>query len=170
MSKKNKIKKVNSYSSDSDEMMRMIKMLGLVILILGAFYLIFAIASGEISFGSKKKDTQIQNVEILAGNSFKREEGSYYVLFYDFDAKDSYKYSDIYTLFRENVNTSKLYVVDLSKKFNSKYVVEDASFVNINSEDTLKVVNGTLMKVEGGQGISKAIGVEQIKNELFTVQ
>ena len=55
MSKKNKIKKVNSYSSDSDEMMRMLKMLGIVVLILGTFYLIFAIVTGEISFGKKKK-------------------------------------------------------------------------------------------------------------------
>lgn len=167
---KNKVKKVNSYSSDSDEMMRMVKMLGIVLLILGAFYLIFAIGSGEISFGSKKKEVEIQNVEILAGNSFGRSDSSYYVLFFDFDLDDSFKYSDIYSIYKNNYGGTPMYVVDLSKKFNSKYVVEDSSLVDISSIDSLKVVNGTLIKVEDGQGVSKAIGEDQIKRDLFTVE
>ena len=168
MSKKDKVKKVNSYSSDSDEMMRMLKFLGVVVLILGTFYLIFAIASGEISFGSKKKEVEIQNVEILAGNTFTREEDSYYVLMFDFEAKDADLYSNIYSIYERNYGTSKMYVVDLSRSFNTKYVTEDASSVNVSSIDTLKVVNGTLVKVESGAGVSKAIGVEEIKNNLFT--
>lgn len=169
MSKKDKFKKVNSYSSDSDEMMRMIKMLGVVILILGAFYLIFAIASGEISFGKKKKEVQIQNVEILAGNTFTREESSYYVLMYDFDDNSSAEtYSTIYGIYKDRFNTTRLYVVDLNKKFNSKYVTDSSSDVDISSIDNLKVVDGTLIKVEEGKGVSKAIGEEEIKSVLFT--
>ena len=170
MSKKDKLKKVNSYSSDSDEMMRMLKMLGVVVSILVAFYFIFAIASGEISFGKKKKSVEIQNVEILAGNTFTREEASYYVLFFDFEAKDAFKYSDIYSLYKDNYNTSKLYVVDLNKKFNSKYVTNDPSMVKFAIIEELQVTNGTLIKIENGQGISKAIGEEEIKKELFTVE
>ena len=168
MSKKDKYKKVKSYSSDSDEMMRMIKMLGVVILILGAFYFIFAIASGEISFGEKKKETKIQNIEILAGNSFSREETSYYVLMYDFDAAESTYYANMYDFYVKYYGTSKLYVVDLSKKFNSKYVTDNAANVNTSSIDTLKVVSGTLIKVEEGKGVQKAVGKEEIKKVLFT--
>ena len=166
MSKKDKYKK--SYSSDSDEMMRMIKMLGVVVLILGAFYFIFAIASGEISFGSKKKEVSIQNVEILAGNTFTRPETSYYVLMYNFDDKDSIIYSNIYEMFSNYYGTSKLYVVDLNKKFNSKYVTDNASGVDISSIESLKVVSGTLIKIEDGKSVSKAIGEEEIKKQLFT--
>ena len=169
MRKKDKYKKVNSYSSDSDEMMRMLKMLGIVILILGAFYIIFAIASGEISFGEKKKKTEIQNVEILAGNSLTREDGSYYVLMYNFEDKTSVAYANIYEMFVNYYGTAKLYVVDLNKKFNSKYVTEDISSVNVSSIDSLKVVNGTLLKVESGVVVAKAIGEAEIKNMLFTV-
>lgn len=168
MSKKDKYKKVKSYSSDSDEMMRMIKMLGVVILILGAFYFIFAIASGEISFGEKKKETKIQNIEILAGNSFSREETTYYVLMYDFDSAESTYYANMYDLYVNYYGANKLYVVDLGNKFNTKYVTDNVGSANVSSIDTLKVVNGTLIKVEDGKGTQKAVGKEEIKKLLFT--
>lgn len=169
---KNKVKKVNSYTSDSDEMARMFKMLGIVVLVLGAFYLLFAIASGEISFGGKKKkEVEIQNVEIIAGETFKRAESSYYVLMYDFDNKKSADiYTDLYSLYKNYYNTTKLYIVDLGLKFSSSYVVDDPSLVNVSSIETLKVVDGTLIKVENGTGVSVAVGEENIKTELFTVK
>jgi len=165
---KNKIK---SYSSDSDEMMRMLKMLGVVVLILGVFYLWFAILSGEISFGSKKKDVEIQNVEIVAGETFNREseDSTYYVLMYDFNNKNNAsKYSNIYSIYYAKGGTEKIYVVDLAKKFNTKYLTDDKSKVNISSIENLKVVDGTLIKVEKGKGTFKAIGEELIKKELLT--
>ena len=163
--------KTRSYSSDSDEMMRMLKMLGIVVLILGVFYLWFAIISGEISFGSKKKEVNIQNVEILAGSTFNRgdAESTYYVLMYDFNDKDNAnKYNNIYSIYYANGGTEKIYVVDLSKKFNSGYLTDNNSKVNVTSIENLKVVNGTLIKVEKGKGTSKAIGEEQIKKVLLT--
>ena len=165
---KNKIK---SYSSDSDEMMRMLKMLGIVVLILAVFYLWFAIISGEISFGSKEKEVEIQYVEILAGETFNREtdDSTYYVLMFDFNNKDSFqKYNSIYNMYYANGGTDKMYVVDLSKKFNSNYIADNSSKVNISSIDNLKVVDGTLIKVEKRKGTLKSIGEEQIKKSLFT--
>lgn len=170
MSKKENYKKVNSYSSDSDEMMRMIKMFGIVVLVLAAFYLIFAIASGEISFSKKKKTVEIQNVEILAGNTFTREESPYYVLMYDFDSKEAETYSTFYGIYKDRYNMNRIYVVDLGKKFNSKYLTDDEKNVDISSIENLKVVNGTLVKVEEGKGVLKAVGEEEIKSELFTVE
>lgn len=166
---KNKINKVKSYSSDSDEMMRMIKMLGFVVLVLGVFYFWFAILNGEISFGSKKKDTEIQNVEILAGETFNRKDEKYYVLMYNFDNdKTSSTYSNVYSIYYQNGGSEKIYVVDLNKNFNSAYITDNNSKVNISSVDTLKVVDGTLIKVENGKGTLKIIGEEQIKKELLT--
>ena len=172
MSKKNKMKKmdkVKSYSSDSDEMASMLKILGLVVLTLGLFYLVFAIATGEISFGKKKTvyKEEIQNVEILAGNVFSRSDSEYYVLMYDFDASDSISYENVYNLFQSYYGTSKLYLVDLGNKFNSSYVVEDSNLVNVSSVDVLKVVNGTLIKIEDGKAVSHHVGLEEIKKNLF---
>lgn len=166
---KNKLNKVNGYSSDSDEMTRMLKVLGSVVLVLLAFYFIFAIVNGEISFGKKKKETKIQNVEILAGNIYLKSESSYYVMMYDFSTSDSSVYSDIYSIYINSGNTTRLYVVDLSKKFNSDYVTTDRSSVNVDSVESLKVMNGTLIKVEEGKGSLVAIGSDEIKKNLFTV-
>lgn len=163
--------KTKVYSSDSDEMMRMLKMLGIVVLILGVFYLWFAIISGEISFGSKKKEAEIQNVEILAGETFNKgkEDSTYYVLMYNFENENTASsYSNIYNVYYQAGGQDKIYVVDLAKNFNSKYVTDNSSNVNISSIENLKVVDGTLIKIENGKAISKAIGEEQIKNVLLT--
>lgn len=167
MSKKNKEKKVKSYSSDSDEMMRMLKVLAVVVCALAAFYFIFAIATGEISFGKKetKKNDEIQNVEILAGTTFTRSDSEYYVLMYDFSASDSSLYANIYDL-NQNLTGVKMYLVDLNKKFNSSYVTEDKSKVNTTDIKSLKVVNGTLIKVSDGKAVSHAVGIDEIKNLL----
>ena len=72
--KKKRLKRIDSgISSENDEMMRMVKILIAVVLVLGAFYLAYAIFSGEISFGKKDDETtpaEIQNIEILAGSTF----------------------------------------------------------------------------------------------------
>ncbi len=172
MSKKNKIKKIDkvkSYSSDSDEMTSMFKILGLVVLALALFYLVFAIATGEISFGKKKTEykEEIQNEEILLGNIFSRIDSEYYVLIYDFDGTDAIDYENIYNMYINNFKTSKMYLVDLSKKFNSSYVVEDNSLVNVTNVESLKVVNGMLVKVENGNITSHSIGAQEIRKNLF---
>ena len=159
--------KVNSYSSDSDEMKRMFKMLGIVVLILGVFYLWFAILNGEISFGTKKKNVEIQNVEILAGETFNKKDEKYYVLMYNFDGDNAVDYSNIYSVYYQKGGNEKIYVVDLNKKFNSNYITDNNSKVNITSIDNLKVVDGTLIKVENGKGTLKVIGEEKIQKELL---
>jgi hypothetical protein len=137
-----RVRKEKSYTSDSDEMTRMIKVFIFVILAFGAFYLIFAIARGEISFGGKKeKEVEIQNVEILAGETFNRTNVEYYVLFFDFKEDKSSKYENLYNMYVSKTGLKNLYLVDLSKKFNSKYIAEDASKVVVKSIDELKVID-----------------------------
>jgi hypothetical protein len=169
MSKKNKVKKVSNYSSDSEEMYRMLKVLAIVVIALVAFYFIFAISRGEISFGNKDEDkeVEIQNKEILAGNIFSKSESEYYVLMYDFSKNDSITYNNIYDLYNNYNGANKIYLVDLSRQFNSGYVVEDKSKVNVSSIDSLKVVNGTLIKVKEGKGVSYSVGIDDIKKTLF---
>ena len=170
MSKKKrsrKEEKVNRYSSDSEEASRMIKVLVIVVAVLVAFYFIFAIATGEISFGKKEKaPVEIQNVEILAGTTFSRADAEYYVLMYDFSATDSIVYANIYDMYTSYYGT-KMYLVDLGKKFNTPYLVDDNSLVKVKDINSLKVVNGTLIKVENGVGVSYSTGDTNIRNTLF---
>ncbi len=166
MSKKNKVK---SYSSDTDEFNRMIKVLAVVVLALVAFYFVFAIARGEISFGEKEEEVQIQDVEILAGNTFSRSETEYYVMMYDFSSTDSSIYANLYEMYRNynSVDSLRMYLVDLNKGFNTRYLAIDKKDVNITSVENLKVVNGTLIKVKEGAGVSYSIGKDEIKKTLF---
>lgn len=164
MSKKNK---VTSYSSDSEEMIRMLKILGSVIIIFAAFYFVFAVMNGEITFGKKsKKEAEIQNVEIIAGETFNRPESEYYVLMYDFDSNESSKLASYYELYNAK-SANKMYIVDLSKKFSSNYMTENSNEVNVKDVNNLKVVSPILIKVENGQGTSYAVGLEEIEKTLF---
>ena len=164
MSKK---KNVSSYSSESEEMIRMLKVLGTVIIIFAAFYFVFAVMTGEISFKKSSKEVEIQNVEILAGETFNRSQSSYYVLMYDFNSDDSVKLASFYDLYNGTNGTNKIYIVDLAKKFSSKYITDDKSKVNVSNIDNLKVMDPILIKVEDGKGVSYSLGVEDIEKALF---
>lgn len=166
MSKKIKtIKKEKNYSSDSEELSRMLKILLGVVLVLAAFYFVYAIMSGEISFGSKKKNVEIQNEEILAGTTFNRPESEYYVLYFDFDGNSAEKTEAYYSIYRSAIAEYKVFVVDLNKKFNSTYVVEDRSLINTSNVESLKVMDPTLLFVKDGQVTKTLVGLEEIEKE-----
>lgn len=168
MSKKNNKKNLKVNTVEQDEMTRMLKVLGLVVLAMVSFYLIFSIASGEISFGGKKEknDVAIQNTIILGGNSFNRQEESYYVLYYDFKKDDSVVYANLYDMFSQT-SSEKMYLVDLSSKFNERFITENENEINIESNGSLKIVNGTLIKIESGKAVSKTVGAKEIEKFLF---
>ena len=171
MSKKNKDKKIKSYSSDSEEMYRMLKVLGSVVVVLVAFYLIFAVARGEISFGKKetKKDAEIQNVEIVSGMVFSKLESEYYVLLYDFDSEEGKSYDSLYQTYTNNIGKYKLFLVDLSSQLNKDIVVDNKSKINISSAEKLKVVDGTLIHVKDGKGVSYTVGLKEIRKTLLSL-
>ena len=105
MSKK---KKTVSYSSDSEEMIRMAKVLGLIVITFIAFYFVFAVLNGEITFGKKgKEEPVIQNVEIIAGETFNRPETTYYVMMYRSDSDESIKLSAFYDLYKATNGSNK---------------------------------------------------------------
>lgn len=162
-----KLKRIEKQiTSENDEMMRMVKVLGGVVLALAAFYFIFAIYNGEISlFGNKEEEvpTEIQNIEIMAGSTFNRMEDEYYVLMYDFDGDYAEKCIAIYNLYTQKSDAIKMYVVDLGRSFNSSYVVSDKAQVNTSDISTLKVMNPTLIKVKSGKATSVIAGDSELK-------
>ena len=165
MSKKNK---VTSYSSDSEEMIRMVKVLAFVVITFVLFYFVFAVMSGEIKLGGRsKKEAEIQNVEILAGDTFNKSESNYYVMYYRFGGEDAVKLASFYDLYNSTVKEKKIYLVDLDKKFNTRYLVENKSEVNVSEISKLKIVDPILVEVNEGKGISYTIGTEEIEKVLF---
>lgn len=168
---KNKIYNVKSTNNDSDEMVRLFKIVGFVVVVLLLFYLVFAIFSGEISFSSKeeKSEVEIQNTEILAGSTFNREGDEYYVLFYDFDGDNAIKCSSIRSLYVQKYPTNKMYIVDLGSAFNKNYVIDDVKSVSAKDASNLKVVDATLVRVTNGVGTVIAAGIDALANYQTTL-
>lgn len=162
-------------SSDSEDIIKLIKTIGIVVLVLFLFYLVFAIYNGEISFSKKEKEkeeVQIQNVEILATSTFTRPESDYYVLFYDFDGDASIRCSSIRTLFTDKTSGIKMYTVNLGNTLSKNYLASDAASVNAKNLASLKVIDATLVKVSNGTGEVIASGIDELinySNELLNI-
>ena len=164
---KKKLKKIESIpSTENEEIMRMVKVLGGIVLVLVAFYFVFAIYNGEIKFSDDEKESvpaEIQNVEILAGSTFLRDNNEYYVLMYDFDGDNAVYGSTIYNMYSQISNGNKMYLVDLGNMLNSSYVPEKIENVNVSSIDTMKVVDISLVKVKAGKAEFVKAGKDAIK-------
>lgn len=172
MGKKSKnfnAKKLDNISkNDNDEIINMIKVLGSVVLVLVAFYFVFAIYNGEISFGEEKEEeekvVEIQNTEILAGSVFDRKNGEYYVLMFDFDGTHSIKCQNLYSLYLQKQDVIKMYLVDLGNAFNSNYVVTDRESVNVSNVESLRVMEPTLIKIKNGVAEHSVFGIDELTN------
>ena len=139
-----------------------------VIVILSAvfLYLVSAIfITKEINLFGKNNTTNTTNQTvsnaILAKSIFNQSEESYYVYFYDFKESNN----NINTIVSSKLSESKVYRVDTSSSFNSKYV-SDTSNRNATTLDDLKVVKNTLIKIEGDTITMYLEGEEEISNNL----
>lgn len=139
-----------------------------VIVILSAvfLYLVSAIfITKEINLFGKNNTTNTTNQTvsnaILAKSIFNQSEESYYVYFYDFNESNN----NINTIVSSKLSESKVYRVDTSSSFNSKYV-SDTSNRSATTLDDLKVVKDTLIKIEGDTITMYLEGEEEITNNL----
>lgn len=165
MSKKDNLKKIERQSTgENEEVIKMIKVILGVVLVLVAFYFLFAIYNGEISFGNKeeKEPVEIQNEEILAGTVFNRVENEYYVMFYDFEGNYAYSCSAIYNLYSQK--SGKMYLVDLGNNLNKGYIADNKDFVNADNISSLKVMEPTIIKVKDGKAVEVISGVDDVNS------
>ena len=139
-----------------------------VIVILSAvfLYLVSAIfITKEINLFGKNNTTNTTNQTvsnaILAKSIFNQSEESYYVYFYDFNESNN----NINTIVSSKLSESKVYRVDTSSSFNSKYV-SDTSNRSATTLENLKVVKDTLIKIEGDAITMYLEGEEEITNNL----
>ena len=138
-----KIIKSNFYT----ELYKVLKIVFGVIVFLALFYLITIIVVGNDK--SEKIETSIQYEEILAGSSFTMRDDEYLVVYYDFsDSEMSDVYSAIYTY--NYSGKKRLYTVDMSNGFNSKYTSEKSNKKPNNAEEL--AINGpTLILIKDGK-------------------
>jgi len=146
-------KQKKNYQMDEEQnyLSRFVLTLGLIIILLIALYLIVGIfVTKTIDFKKKeetKEEVTIDNSTILMGEIFNQKESDYYVLIYDKNDEKS-SIDKFLSLYNNKSDKIKIYTVDSSLSFNSKYIVEKDSNKNPTSYEDLKVISPTLIKIE----------------------
>ena len=120
-----------------------------IVAIITTIYLISALfITKELDWFGKKEDTKDTNEKdssvILAVDTFKQTDESYYVYFYNFEEKETD--SKITALVNTIYNT-KVYKVNTNSRLNANYVGEESN-KSASSLDELKVIAPTLIKIE----------------------
>ena len=154
--KRNKTRNYSMTTSTELDYMKVIKIAVGVLLVLGLVYLFTALSNGEIKFGKKtteKQETVIQYEEILAGETFNRKADSYYVVFMNFTDKYATTYLQAISDFKATNNDYPFYTVDLEKKMNKDYAINE-----------LKVENPTILKITNGNIAETISGKDNVMN------
>jgi len=147
------------------EVYKMIKILIIVLIVLVLIYLLVSIfITKEITFGNRNNNeggsfVNVNSSNILASEIFRQKEEKYYVYFYDFKSD----IADIESAIVTKLTNQKVYRVDTSSGFNSKYVSEVGNS-NVQKVEDLKVVVPTLMLIENDIVIGYVDGEEAIVN------
>ena len=144
------------------EMTRLFKILIGVIGVLAVFGFVFAIIHGDIFKSKKKEKEEIQNIEIMAGTSFTKQTGEYYVLFYDFDGANKDLMNTVYNAFNRYDRNMKFYKVNLGSILNKSYVANTIEEVNTSNNKDLKVLDPTLIKFANGAVVNVYSGKDAI--------
>lgn len=157
-----KQKKKNTYSGDSEELIKMGKILGSLLLALGIFYLLFGLITGEIKLKKEVKEVDISYDEILGGGISSISDSNYYVLLYDFKNEDFDKTLEIVAY-----QMKKTYKVDLGKGFNVNYLAKEESEKNLKTIESLKVMDPTLIEVSDKKIVKTFENRKDILRELL---
>lgn len=145
-----KIDNVNT--NFKEEFVKIVKVLGIVLVIFGSFYLLtLYITNKDIKnkYANNVSEANIQYSEILAGSSFSKD-GEYIVIYYD-KSNESINsvYTDLVSAYKEKEEHSKIYTVDMSSSFNKPFVSASS---NSNPKDSseLRIAGPTIIKFTDG--------------------
>ncbi|MBO5183547.1 MAG: hypothetical protein J6B64_04010 [Bacilli bacterium] len=163
--------KNNISKTGKDGYFKFITTLAVMLLILVlTYFLIGLFYTKEINLkkeniAEENEDISVDNTTIMLSQLFSQHDEEYYVLVYDFSDKLSIIPSWL-SLYEGSNDTLTVYKADSSKKFNSKYIVEENSNKNANSLSELRVISPTLIKVKDNKIIQYIEGEDSIK-EVF---
>lgn len=134
--KQNKEKKQKEYPV-KNQIMNLAKVIVAIIITSFLISVIASIANKEYTLEESKNT--IEN-EILAGQTFNRNNETYYVAFYEFGSEEDLE-STI-----TNLENTKIYKVDLKNKMNSQ-IINGKSNKNATKSEELQIVGTTLIKI-----------------------
>lgn len=134
-----------------------------VLIIVLLFYLMTVIINNKNrrlnTKEKEKKEAVIQYREILGDDTFTMNDKDYYVVFYDFESPDAVYIDYLVDQYAETGGS--IYTVDLSKKFNSKFLSEETNS-KAKKAGELKVKHATLIEIKDGKNVKYVEGNEDI--------
>lgn len=152
----------------NEDVMKMIKIGVIVIACFAIIYFVTAFINGEFSNKEEEKqEVQIQNEEILMGETFEKSDSEYMIMYYDFTDNN---YSNLYAMLVETYKAEEdalpMYTVDLSTNFSKKYMTKEGESSNKNptSLSNLKISGATLIRIKDKKVINYIEGKDNIKN------
>ena len=163
-------KQKNNYNTEEENsfISRFVMTIGVVLLALILLYLFIGIfVTKTISFNKDNEEvtnnTSIDQTTILASQIFDQNESEYYVLVYD-PEDEVHDLNAFLSIYQNKGDSLKVYKVDSTKKFNSKYIVKSNSNKNPINYSELKIISPTLIKISS-RNVSEYIeGFEEVKN------
>lgn len=90
---------------------------------------------------------EFNNNICTVGTMFNRPEDKYYVFLFDSTSPENSQYQTLLSNYRSKDDSTKIYYVDLSKKFNS-FALSDTSNKNPKNVDEVKINNNALIFIE----------------------
>lgn len=161
-----KEKSNNIKEREYNEIYNMIKTVTIILTtVLVIYFLVALLITKEIDWFKSDSSTtnNVSSVKnsILASETFKQKDSTYFVYYYDFNDE----IVEITSLISSNI-TDSVYKVDTSDAFNSNFVVTEGSNVNAKSLEDLKVINPTLIKIVNDEIVSYVETKDNIINYL----
>ena len=165
--------KIKIQTEENDEIIRFVKVLGVVIVCVVSIYFFTRAFITKDLFENKStpKEEEIIPATIdykmtALGSLLTRPYKDYYVLAFSFGDKKASYYEVIGDLYRESEDSIKLYYADLASPLNSSFYDENVSTPKATSVDELKVGDLTLIKISNSKIVKFIEDIDEITTEL----
>jgi len=170
--KKNR-KLYKEVASNDTEFNSMLKIMGVLLVVFFTVYIAYAIYNGDFAAKQKETDPEVefQDVFILAGTTFNMNKEEYYVMYYDRKDHNAAAIAALYDGYVGTSNEVKLYLVDLSNKFNATYILGKDEQLNKTPKDIseLKVQNPTLVMINNKKTTFFITGMDDVSKYIIDI-
>lgn len=149
MKNRQKRLKNNGYvNTDTKEIKNLILItIGILALAVGLYFLTDKLLSKDTQ---KPNEVNFDYSICTVGTMFNRPYEKYYVFLYDETSEEASQYKTLLDNYTSKEESEKIYYVDLSNKFNSKYV-SDTSNNNPKNPSEVKIKGSALILISNGK-------------------
>ncbi len=161
-----KKQKINYQTEEQKEMIKFgIVMLVVIFIIVGVYFLSKALIKPEVEEYAYQTGT-VSTDTVIVGTMLKKPESEYYVLAYDENSDFANAYLTYANYYKNSTKATKIYYLNLNHVFNKEYFVTENSNPKAKTIKELKMIDGTLIKIQKGKIVKYLEGITDISKEL----